>query len=390
MVPSGPVAGAGVPRSGGGEDRRATTLTTMSGFLGFLTADFPAARRIISRVVGDHRAQGSLVRVAAAMPALSFALVGERRVREAELHVVEGLEIMRQAGYENDEGALLAVAARVAAFQGREQECREYADAALRRCYISEIGWAANNARVALAELELSVGNPEETVHRLGELTAAYIQPMAPLAAPDLIDAHLRLGDRDRAAEELHRLERWAPVSQAAQIREIVGRSRAVLAEDPARADELFADVLATPGHEVPAYERARTHLANGERMRREKRKAEARGALRVAAETFEGLGAKPWADRARSELQATGERARKRDVSTLDDLTPQELRIAHLVAGGATNPEVAARLFVSAKTVEYHLRKVFRKLGVKSRVELARVPLGEPDAERDGAEAAV
>ena len=91
-----------------------------------------------------------------------------------------------------------------------------------------------------------------------------------------------------------------------------------------------------------------------------------------------------PAAERARGELQATGETARKRDASTLDDLTPQELRIAQLVADGATNREVGAQLFVSPKTVEYHLRKVFMKLGVGSRVELARVPLGETPAQGD------
>jgi DNA-binding CsgD family transcriptional regulator len=96
-----------------------------------------------------------------------------------------------------------------------------------------------------------------------------------------------------------------------------------------------------------------------------------------AAIDGFEGLGASPCAKRARGELQATGETARKRDVSTLDDLTPQELRIARLAAAGDTNREVAAQLFVSPKTVEYHLRKVFAKLGVSSRVELARIPLG-------------
>ena len=130
-----------------------------------------------------------------------------------------------------------------------------------------------------------------------------------------------------------------------------------------------------------PTRSRAR-ELAYGERLRRKRRKIDARAQLRTALDTFEGLGTKLWAERARGELKATGETARKRDVSTLDDLTPQELRIAQLVAGGATNRDVAAQLFVSPKTVEYHLRKVFVKVGVNSRVELARVPLGDPDAE--------
>jgi DNA-binding CsgD family transcriptional regulator len=375
----------GPPRSGESEARRAGTLTTMAGFTYFLTAEFAGARALISKSVSEHRERGALIRMAGAMGGLAFSQVGDRHLREAAATVAEGLEMTRQAGFDNDQAALLASGARVAALQGREADCREAAEGAMRYSLPNGIGWATNNARVALAELELVLGNPRETVDELGQLTSAYFQPMAPLAVPDLIDAALRLGERERAEESLRRLEAWAPVSGAPQVREIVGRSRAVMAEDPAEADRLFAEVLEGAEHEVPPYERARTHLAAGERLRRERRKSEARAHLRTAMDTFEGLGAKPWAERARGELNATGEKARKRDASTLDDLTPQELRIAELVAAGATNREVAAQLFVSPKTVEYHLRKVFLKLGVNSRVELARVPLGQPAAERDG-----
>src|SRR4029453_15158043 len=116
-------------------------------------------------------------------------------------------------------------------------------------------------------------------------------------------------------------------------------------------------------------YERARTQLAYGERLRREKRKTDARVHLRDALDAFEGLGIAPWAERARGELKATGETARKRDATPIDDLTPQELRIAQLVAAGASNREAAAQLFVSPKTIDYHLRKVLLKLGLSSRV---------------------
>jgi DNA-binding CsgD family transcriptional regulator len=161
-------------------------------------------------------------------------------------------------------------------------------------------------------------------------------------------------------------------------------RSRAILTEDPDDADALFRATLEAHGRDAPPMEIARTQLAYGERLRRDRRRVDARIRLRTALDTFEGLGATPWAERARGELNATGETARKRDASTLDELTPQELRIAQLVAGGATNREVGAQLFVSPKTVEYHLRKVFMKVGVGSRVELARIPLGEPVAAAD------
>ena len=113
-----------------------------------------------------------------------------------------------------------------------------------------------------------------------------------------------------------------------------------------------------------------------------ERRRTDARVHLRTALDVFEGVGVPDWAERARAELQATGETARKRDPSTLDDLTPQELRIARLVSQGATNRDVAAQLFVSPKTVEYHLRKVFLKLGISSRVELLGGAFGDDVAQ--------
>jgi DNA-binding CsgD family transcriptional regulator len=159
----------------------------------------------------------------------------------------------------------------------------------------------------------------------------------------------------------------------------MVARCRAILAEGD-EAEALFAEALALHGRDAPPYELARTQLAYGEQLRRERRKIEARTQLRAALDAFEGLGTAPWAERARGELRATGETARKRDASTVDDLTPQELRIATLVAAGASNRDVAAQIFVSPKTVEYHLRKVFMKLGVASRIELARIPLATAD----------
>jgi len=105
--------------------------------------------------------------------------------------------------------------------------------------------------------------------------------------------------------------------------------------------------------------------------LRRERRRGESRGHLRNALEAFRGLGAVPWAERAESELRATGETARKRDVSAVEQLTPRELQIAGLVTDGLTNKEIAAQLFLSPRTIDYHLRKVFTKLGIASRTEL-------------------
>ena len=119
---------------------------------------------------------------------------------------------------------------------------------------------------------------------------------------------------------------------------------------------------------------RARTQLLYGEHLRRERRRVDARDALRSALDSFEALGAASWADRARAELRATGETARRRDPSTLDQLTEQELQVVRTVSQGATNREAAAQLFISPRTVDHHLRSVFRKLGIRSRAELVRL----------------
>jgi DNA-binding CsgD family transcriptional regulator len=166
------------------------------------------------------------------------------------------------------------------------------------------------------------------------------------------------------------------PVSRTPLVNGMLARCRGVMADHDQEADELFAEALRHHDHRVPPYERARTQLAYGERLRRSRRRAEARIQLRSALDTFDGVGAALWAQRARAELSATGETARKRDVNTLDALTPQELRIARLVATGSSNKDVAAQLFLSSRTIEYHLGKVFTKLGVTSRVELARARL--------------
>jgi DNA-binding NarL/FixJ family response regulator len=132
-------------------------------------------------------------------------------------------------------------------------------------------------------------------------------------------------------------------------------------------------------GAALSPFDQARTELLYGEWLRRQNRRVDARPHLRSALQAFDQLAVPPWAARARAELRASGETARKRDPSTRDQLTPQELQIARLVSTGKTNPEVAAQLFLSPRTIDYHLRKVFAKLEISSRAELARADLGEP-----------
>jgi DNA-binding CsgD family transcriptional regulator len=198
------------------------------------------------------------------------------------------------------------------------------------------------------------------------------------------VDATLRLGAPGRAERAAAGFATWAEINQGPFVQGLVARCLALVAADAGEAEGQFLRALELHSNGLPPYERARTQLAYGERLRRDRRKIEARTQLRSALENFEGLGAALWAERARGELLATGETARRRDASTIDELTPQELRIATLVAAGGSNRDVAAQLFVSPKTVEYHLRKVFLKCGVTSRIELARLPLVAADQGSD------
>ncbi len=361
-----------------GEALRSAPVATMPAFEFLIRGEFAAQCDTVSRALAEHRAQGGVIGVPGAMSLLAGGQVFDRRLRAAVASVDEGLQLARQFGYENDETGLLALRARTAALQGRAEQCREDAAEAMRRSLANGIGWATLNSHLALGELELALGDPNEALVHFDQVDRSVIPPVWMMAVPDIVDAALRVGERERALEAVEAYGAWAPVCRATRVQATLARTKAQVA-DRGDAGEMFEQALELHRLDESPFERARTELAYGEWLRRERRRTDARAHLRNALDTFEGVGSPPWGERARGELQATGETARKRDPSTLDDLTPQELRIAHLVAAGATNRDVAAQLFVSPKTVEYHLRKVFMKLGVKSRVELAGAELGDP-----------
>jgi DNA-binding CsgD family transcriptional regulator len=179
----------------------------------------------------------------------------------------------------------------------------------------------------------------------------------------------------DEVGERFAVFEAWALAAPTGAHRALLARCQALLGKRP--PEEAFAESM-EHAPAVPPFQRARTELLYGEWLRRARRRTDARGHLRTALETFRALGAVPWAERAEAELRATGETARKREISAAQQLTPQELQIAGLVTGGLTNKEIAAQLFLSPRTVDYHLRKVFTKLGIGSRADLIRAGLSQ------------
>jgi DNA-binding CsgD family transcriptional regulator len=196
-------------------------------------------------------------------------------------------------------------------------------------------------------------------------------------ALVELIEAGVRGGQPEEAATALDRLSERTRASGTQWALGIEARCRALLSDD----ESLYHESVERLAHSRAAVELARSRLLYGEWLRRENRRLDAREQLRAAHEMFGRMGAAAFADRARRELSATGETVRKRTVETLGELTPQEAQVARLAAQGRTNPEIAALLFLSPRTVEYHLHKVFPKLGISSRRELRRALPGAEDA---------
>jgi RNA polymerase sigma factor (sigma-70 family) len=187
----------------------------------------------------------------------------------------------------------------------------------------------------------------------------------------ELIEATVRAGTPELAAGVCSRLAEMARASGTNWALGVAARSEALMVEDH-RAEALYVQAIDRLGRTRMAVDLARAHLLYGEWLRRQRRRLDARTHLRSAHDRFSDFGMEAFAERARVELEATGEHARRRTLDTLDQLTPQELQISRLVAQGNTNREIAAQLFISPSTVEYHLRKAFRKLGVRSRTQLA------------------
>jgi DNA-binding CsgD family transcriptional regulator len=195
----------------------------------------------------------------------------------------------------------------------------------------------------------------------------------------ELVEAATRSGKAARARDALRRLSETTRASGTDWALGIEARSRALLS-DGEDAEGLYRQAIDRLGHTRVRVELARAHLLYGEWLRRERRRMDAREHLRTAHEMFATMGAEGFADRAELELRATGETARKRTVETSSRLTAQEAQVARLARDGLSNPEIGARLFISRRTVQYHLRKVFTKLDITSRGQLGRVLPSDPN----------
>ncbi|MFF2377748.1 LuxR C-terminal-related transcriptional regulator [Streptomyces xiamenensis] len=305
---------------------------------------------------------------------LEFVATAERlagRLASSRAVSEEGLGLAREAGYPNTVAAHLANLAMVAALRGAEEECERLAREALAIAVPHRVGLRVGVAGYARALLDLGLGRHAAAHERFTALTAAGPGAGSPAVvwrvAPDHIEAAMGAGEEAAARAVLAAYERSSAHATTPETRAVLARCRGLVHS----REEDFAEALRL--HTNP-FEAARTALLLGERLRRGQRPGEARSHLRGACETFERAGAGPWARRARGELRAAGEDGRAPVPAVLDALTPQESRIAGLVAEGLSSKRIAARLFLSPRTVEYHLYKIYPKLGIGSRTELARL----------------
>ena len=316
-----------------------------------------------------------LVRETGALGDLAIALGhrGQMHVFAGELALAASLQDALQEATELTGSPLAPYhAVGLVAMRGREAEARQFFDTA--RAEVIERGEGAGLSFIDWAESVLynGLGRYEEALAAARRVVDHTELVPVNWAMPELIEAAVRVGALELAAETDRRLTDRSRASGTDWALGIAARSHALLVDD-GRADELYAEAIERLARTRVAVDLARAHLLYGEWLRRQRRRLDARNELRIAHEMFTEFGMEAFAERARVELRATGERARKRTVETLDQLTPQESQVSRLAAQGNTNREIAAQLFISPSTVEYHLHKAFRKLDVKSRTQLAQ-----------------
>jgi DNA-binding CsgD family transcriptional regulator len=338
-----------------------------------------AGRALIDRAVERARREAAVGVLSTLLPHLGRDQSTTDHWSAAEASYDEAIRLARETGHRTELAVALAGVALLEARQGRETACREHAGEAATLCAELGMGTFALWAMQAIGDLELGLGRPGAAVAhheaQLHEMRSRGIADVDLSPAPELVDAYLRLGRDDDAAALTADFAAQAEAKGQPWALARAARCRGLLAGE-SELQVQFEEALQLHERTPDAFETARTRLAYGASLRRARKRIRAREELRAALATFERLGARPWADQAGAELAATGETARRRDASTLDELTPQEVQIARLLAGGKTTREAAAAVFLSPKTVEYHLRHIYRKLDIHSREELAALDM--------------
>lgn len=339
------------------------------------------AEQILLRMIDGARSRNAVTGVICPLAVHSQLQLRRGRVGRAHADASEALELALDTRQYSLVAFSAGMLAGAEAMRGEEEACRTRAAQAIAGC--DAVGGTAMGMwpRAALGHLELALGRPEEALGPLAACARAaeqigMRQPSVVQWAADYIEALVRVGRDEEATAALVFLQDGSPTGWSSGS---LARCRGLLTpgEKGERLLARSAEIFDAAGARAEA---ARSQLCLGERLRRGRQRRAARGPLQAALDVFEGAGARPWALRASGELRATGQQATRSHPDARDELTPHEHRVALLVASGRTNPEVAAELYVTRKTVEHHLSQIYRKLGLRSRTELARELAGELD----------
>ena len=273
----------------------------------------------------------------------------------------------------------IAYAAMVlVAWRGDEAQASELIEATMHTATARGLGRMVNCATYASSVLYNGLGRHGAARDAAWRVFERDQMGFGPFVVPELAEAASRTGDEALVRAALEWLSERTRVTSSEWALGIEARVRALLSEGDV-AESLYRESIARLGRTRVRVELARCRLLYGEWLRRQNRRVDARAQLRTAHDMLATMGAEAFADRARRELLATGETVRTRTVETRDELTAQEAQIARLARDGLSNPEIGTRLFISARTVQYHLRKVFTKLDIRSRNQLDRVLPSDP-----------
>jgi DNA-binding CsgD family transcriptional regulator len=329
--------------------------------------DMDAFQAIIARQVQLARGAGTLALLATALEGAGIVVTWSGDFTEAASLVAEADAVRGATGISiSPYGGLL-----LEAYRGREIDALELVQRTIDNATASGEGLGVQYAHWAAAVLFNGLGRYEEALFAARQASEATPELfVADWALVEEVEAGIRSGNAAVAAEAVERLADDTSATESDWALGVVARSQALVREGEA-AEALYVEAIARLGRTPLRPELARAHLLYGEWLRREGRRVDARDQLRTAHDQLGAIGMEAFAERARRELAATGEKVRKRSDETRDDLTPQENQIARLARDGLSNPEIGAMLYLSSRTVEWHLRKVFAKLGISSRRQL-------------------
>jgi DNA-binding CsgD family transcriptional regulator len=334
--------------------------------------DEDSAYAICDRLLRELRESGALGRLPLGLHTYCFLATRCGQLADAAVAIAESDAVIEATGAEI---GYPVVKALLAVFRGRESEATALIQSTQEQASAHGHGAAVQATEWAAAVLYNSLGRYEDAfaVAERASGDGPEEQFMSALAVVELLEAATRSGNREAAAAALRRIVETTSVSTTNSARGISARSRALMSEGAA-AEQLFEEAVDWLGRSRLRPELARAHLLYGEWLRREGRRVDARDQLRTSLDLFQAMGMDGFARRAERELSATGERARKRLDETRASLTPQEAQIAVLARDGLSNAEIGMRLFLTARTVEWHLHHVFAKLGIRSRKHLRDV----------------